>query len=118
MFTRLRTVRAKFNALLSLSVIVMLAALPVLSWLLHRQLVDEVDDRVTEAERAFQTELGDDLAALVLASRVPAADGATVRSVERRDAGHARQLAQVFLEVYPNIDVLIVDAEGHVLPQG
>ena len=42
MFRRLRTVRAKLTALVSLSVVVMLAALPVLSWLLHRQLVDEV----------------------------------------------------------------------------
>ena len=34
----------------------MLAALPVLSWVLHKQLVDEADDRVTDAEKAFQTE--------------------------------------------------------------
>jgi adenylate cyclase len=117
MVFRLSTVRAKLTALVSMSAVVMLAALPVLSWLLHRQLVDEVDDRVTEAEKAFQTELDDDLADLTLASRILSADGATARAIERHDAARARQLAQVFVEVYPNIDVLIVDEKGLVLAQ-
>jgi adenylate cyclase len=114
---RLPTVRAKLTALVSLSVVVMLAALPVLSWLLHRQLVDEVDDRVTDAERAFQTELDDDLSDLTLASRILSADGATARAIADHDAARARQLAQVFLDVYPNIDVLLVQANGQVLAQ-
>src|SRR5271166_1879057 len=112
---RLPTVRAKLTALVSLSVVVMLAALPVLSWLLHRQLVDEVDDRVTEAEKAFQTELDDDLADLTLASRILAADDATAKAIQRHDAEGARQLARVFLGVYPDIDVLLVEPAGGVL---
>ncbi len=63
MLRRLRTVRAKLTALVSLSAVVMVAALPVLSWLLHRQLVDEVGSRVTDAERAFQSELEDKVTA-------------------------------------------------------
>jgi adenylate cyclase len=117
MLIRLSTVRAKLTALVSMSAVVMLAALPVLSWLLHQQLVDEVDDRVTEAERAFQTELDDDLADLTLASRILSADGATARAVERGNAERARQLAEVFVGVYPTIDVLVVDSTGHVLAQ-
>src|SRR5580658_10186618 len=78
---RLPTVRAKLTALVLLSVVVMLAALPVLSWLLHSQLTDEVNDRVGSAERAFQTELDDDLADLTLASRVLAAGGLTARAI-------------------------------------
>jgi len=118
MFFRLTTVRAKLTALVSMSAVVMLAALPVLSWLLHRQLVDEVDDRVTEAERAFQTELDDDLADLTLASRILSTpDGAAAHSIQRHDANRAHQLAQVFLDVYPNIDILLVDETGHVLAQ-
>jgi adenylate cyclase len=111
------TVRGKLVSLVALSAVVMLAALPVLSWLLHRQLVDEVDDRVTEAERAFQTELDDDVADLTLASRVLAADTATAHAIQRRDASRARRLAQVFLDVYPEIDVLLVEPDGHVLAQ-
>ncbi len=114
---RLPTVRAKLTALVSLSVVVMLAALPVLSWLLHRQLVDEVDDRVTDAERAFQTELDDDLSDLTLASRILSADGATARAITARDAARAQQLAKVFVDVYPNIDILLVQQDGKVLAQ-
>jgi adenylate cyclase len=117
MLLRLPTVRAKLTALVAMSAVVMLAALPVLSWVLHRQLVDEVDNRVTEAERAFQTELDDDLSDLTLASRVLSADGATGHSIQRHDAVRARQLAQVFLDVYPNVDVLLVDETGGVLAQ-
>jgi adenylate cyclase len=117
MLLRLPTVRAKLAALVSLSAVVMLAALPVLSWVLHRQLVDEVDDRVTEAERAFQTELDDDIADLTLASRAIAADAATAVAIRHRDAPHARQLAQLFLDVYPSDDFLIVEGDGHVLAQ-
>jgi adenylate cyclase len=117
MLVRLSTVRAKLTALVAMSAVVMLAALPVLSWLLHRQLVDEVDDRVTDAERAFQTELDDDLADLTLASRILSADGATQHSIERKDAARARQLAQVFVDVYPSIDVLLIDEAGGVLAQ-
>lgn len=113
----LPTVRAKLTALVALSVVAMLAALPVLSWLLHRQLVDEVNDRVTGAERAFQTELDDDLADLTLASRVLAADEATARAIQKHDAARARRLAQVFVDVYPDTDVLLLEPEGRVLAQ-
>src|SRR5271165_3022102 len=111
MLLRLPTVRAKLTALVSLSVVVMLAALPVLSWLLHQQLVDEVDDRVTDAEKAFQTELDDDLSDLTLASRILSADSATARAIQDGDVARARQMAQLFIGVYPNIDVLLVRAD-------
>jgi adenylate cyclase len=114
---RLSTVRAKLTALVALSVVVMFAALPILSWLLHKQLVDEADDRVTDAEKAFQTELDDDLADLMLASRVLAADGATAAAIAHGDAARARQLAHVFIDVYPDIDVLLLTQGGTVLAQ-
>src|SRR5579859_2565659 len=117
MFLRLPTVRAKLTALVSLSVVVMLAALPVLSWLLHRQLIDEVNARVVDAQHAFQVELDDDLSDLTLASRVLAADAATQKALQRRDAVRARRLAQVFLELYPEIDILLIEPDGQVLAQ-
>jgi adenylate cyclase len=117
MSLRLGTVRAKLTALVSLSAVVMLAALPVLSWVLHRQLVDEVDDRVAGAARGFQTELDDDLSDLTLESRVLAQDSSTVQAIARRDVGRARHLAQMYVDVYPNFDVLLVEAGGHVLGQ-
>ncbi len=114
---RLPSVRAKLTALVSLSIAVMLVALPVLSWLLHRQLVDEVDDRVSEAERSFQTELDDDIADLALASRIVATDGATRDAFESQDASRVRLLLALFVEVYPAIDILVVEGDGRVLAQ-
>src|SRR5579859_5237772 len=115
--TRLKTVRQKLTALVGLSVVVMLSTLPVLSWLLHRQLVDEVDDRVVEAELAFQTELDDDIADLTLASRVTAADSDTARALLSHDASLAKKVGGVFLSVYPNMDLLFVQGDGAVLAQ-
>src|SRR5258708_14723144 len=108
MLVRLPTVRAKLTALVSLSVVVMLAALPALSWVLHKQLVDEADDRVTDAENAFQTELDDDLADLTLAAHVLATDHETGPAVQHKNAARARQLAHVFNDAYPDIDVLVL----------
>jgi adenylate cyclase len=112
---RLSTVRAKLTALVSLVAVAMLAALLVLSWFLRRQLIDEVNDRVAGAEKGFQEELDDDLADETLASRVLAMDAPTIRAVQRHDAQRARRLAQVFLDVYPSIDVLLVEESGSVL---
>jgi adenylate cyclase len=95
----------------------MLVALPILSWMLHRQLVDEVDNRVTEAERAFQTELDDDLADLTLASRVMTSDAITAIAIRERDIQRAQSLAQQFVSVYPNMDILVADSGGRVLAQ-
>ena len=89
----------------------MLAALPVLSWILHRQLVDEVGNRVADAEGAFQMEIDDYIASLTLASRVLADDGATGRAIARGDATGALHLAERFSSVYPNIDLLIVEGD-------
>ena len=117
MALRLTTVRAKLTALVSLSIAAVLVALPILSWLLHRQLVDEVDDRMMGAERAFQTELDDDLDDLTLASRVMMSDATTVSAIAERDVQRAQQLALKFINVYPNMDILVVGGDGRVLAQ-
>ena len=90
---RLPTVRAKLTALVATTVVTMLATLPVLSWLLHKQLIDEVDNRVEEANKSFQQELKDDLDDLALAAKVLAADGDTRRFLVAKDA--QRVAAQV-----------------------
>jgi adenylate cyclase len=118
MFTRLRTVKAKLTALVALSIVVMLAALPLLSWVLHRQMLDEVDDRVVDARKSFLTELDDDLADLTLAARVLAQDEGTRRAVAAHDAVKAREMAATFLAIYPALDVLVFDQTGLVAQVG
>ncbi len=117
MSIRLRTVRGKLTALVALSVVVMLATIPVLSWLLHRQLIDEVDDRVVEAERSFQTELDDDLNEMTLTARIMAVDEETALALKTHDAVLALELANEFARVYPELDIVFGDAEGKVLAQ-
>src|SRR5580704_4621953 len=118
MFTRLTTVRAKLTALVALSIVVMLTALPILSWVLHRQMLDEVDDRVVDANKSFLAELDDDLSDLTLAARVLARDEGTRNAVVARDAVKARAMAQTFLSIYPDLDVLLFDAHGLVAQVG
>src|SRR5215831_373862 len=106
MFMRLKTVRAKLTMLVALSIVMMLAALPVLSWLLRRQLIDEVDDRVSEATHSFRSELEDDLGDLTIAARVLATSPDTARALGQGDKRAALELARTFLGVYPAIDIL------------
>ena len=117
MFLRLPTVRAKLTALVLTTLVMMLATLPLLSWLLDKQLVDEVDDRVESARKSFQTELDDDLADLTLAARVIAADSDTARALVARDGQKADDLAAIFVGVYPELDVLLADPSGAVIAQ-
>ncbi len=114
---RLPTVRSKLTALVATTVVLMVATLPVLSWLLHKQLIDEVDNRVEEAEKSFEQELRDDLDDLTLAARVITADSDTRRFLVAGDGQRADDLAEVFVSVYPDLDVLIATAGGDVLAQ-
>jgi adenylate cyclase len=85
--------------------------------MLHRQLIDEVDDRVVDAEKSFRSELDDDIADLLLAARVLGNDESTRRAVAEHDAEGARTLARTFAEVYPDFDILFVDGEGKLIAQ-
>ena len=71
----LKTVRAKLSMLVLMSSVVMLAMLPVLSYVLHTQLIEEVDDRVSDAEKSFEAELDDEFASLTLVANVLAQTG-------------------------------------------
>jgi adenylate cyclase len=114
---RLPTVRSKLTALVATTVVMMLATLPVLSWLLHKQLIDEVDNRVEEAHKSFEQELKDDLDDLLLAAKVLAADSDTRRFLVAKDRQHGGELAKIFLGVYPDIDVLLASGDGEVVAQ-
>lgn len=114
---RLRTVRAKLTALVALSIVVMVATIPILSWLLHNQLIEEVDDRVEESKKAFETELDDDTSDITLTVRVMMADDDAQRALQTKDALTARKMGQVFASLYPELDIVFGDAQGRVLAQ-
>jgi adenylate cyclase len=117
MVFRLHTVRRKLTVLVASTLGVVAVVVVVLSWLLHRQLMDEVDNRVDDAKSGFQSELEDDMTDQSLSLKVMAADAAVLRALETDDANAAKAIAQVFADVYPELDFIIADRDGRVLTE-
>jgi adenylate cyclase len=114
---QLHSVRAKLAVLVASSIVLMLIVLPILSKILHDQLIDEVDNRVEDAKKSFQSELNDDLLDQALTLRVMVADSDVERALRTRDVKQARELAGIFANVYPEMDIVLADSEGKVLTQ-
>lgn len=117
MLTRFRSVRAKLLALVGLSAVLMLVALPMLAWLTRDELVTQAGERVSAGEAAFEVELGDDLTEVTLFARVLAADENTAQAIAARDQHAALRLARRFAEAWPHLDVLLFDETGALLAQ-
>src|ERR1700722_17716991 len=111
MHFRLKSFRAKLAVLVLSSIGVMLVVLPILSTILHNQLIDEVDNRVEDAKAGFQSELDDDLLDQDLTLRVMVGDSDTERALKTRDVKEARVLASVFASVYPEMDIVLADSD-------
>ncbi|HEY1954589.1 MAG TPA: adenylate/guanylate cyclase domain-containing protein [Polyangiaceae bacterium] len=109
---RLRTVRRKLLSLVGLSIVVTLAMLPVLYWLLHEQLLAEANDRVKNARRAYTMELDDRTKTLQMAATLMASDGDVAHAIHTGDHDAANHETQDFAKQFPEIDVLLIDAEG------
>jgi len=107
----LRTVRAKLSILVALPVVLICALTPLLSVTLHEDLMTSADDQAENAERAFQVELDDDLADLTLALRIMASHPETARALESADATKAMEVAAVFSQLYPEMDILLAMAD-------
>lgn len=110
---RLNSVRAKLTFLVALSAIAALVALPILSWSMHKQLIDEVDDRVPEAVRGFELELDDDLRDLRATARQLALEPEV--TIAMRGHGDPKALAaqaETFHDAYPDIDVAFFGDDG------
>jgi adenylate cyclase len=101
----LGTVRRKLTALVVFPALAALVVLPLLWWLMHRELIDQIDDRVPEAIHGFDEELGDDLRDMDATARVLA-----LGSFEQLEA-----LALPFHDAYPDLDVVVYDAQGRLV---
>ena len=117
MMFRLHTVRRKLTVLVASTLGVVFVVVVVLSWLLHRQLMDEVDNRVDDAKSGFQSELDDDMTDQSLSLKVMANDEAVSVALVNEDARAARAIAQVFADVYPELDFVLADRDGKVLTE-
>ncbi|MEO6418784.1 MAG: adenylate/guanylate cyclase domain-containing protein [Polyangiaceae bacterium] len=112
---RLTTVRAKLTALVAFSAVVTLTALPVLSWIMHRQLIDEVDDRVPEAVRGFRLELKDDLRNLQTTVRQLASQESVRTALTSKSPDGAKAAGKIFHEAYPSIDFVFYDVDAKLI---
>jgi adenylate cyclase len=112
---RLRTVRAKLLSLVGLSIVVTMATLPLLSWLLHKQLLQEVDDSVENAEQAYQAELDDDIVDLRLAATLLSNDTDVHRAIREGDVKTLEGMTQAFAQLYPDIDIAFLKKDGTLL---
>jgi adenylate cyclase len=109
---RLRTVRAKLLSLVALSIVVTAATLPLLSWLLHKQLLDEVDDSVQNASTAYQTELEDQIVDMRLAAELLANDTDVHRAIEADDAPALQKMTESYAKLYPDIAIVFIRKDG------
>jgi adenylate cyclase len=113
----LGTVRRKLTALVAFSALAALVVLPLLWWLMHRELIDEVDDRVPEAIHGFEEELGDDMKDLDVTSRALGEQADTEHALAARDVAMLTKLAGPFRDAYPDLDIIFYDADGKMVAQ-
>src|SRR5207302_1196175 len=109
---RLTTVRAKLTALVALSALVTLASLPLLSWIMRRQIVDQINERVPAAVDAFGLELEDDMRDLSTIVEQLASQTDVREALRARDGARLQDLGKIFHKSYPHIDFVFFDASG------
>jgi adenylate cyclase len=113
----LNTVRAKLTTLVGLSALATLAALPLLHWLMTRELVDVVDDRVPEAVKGFEVELADDIHDLEAATKSLGDSDELEKALKTENVAAAEEELKVFREAYPGTAFAVYAATGKVVAQ-
>lgn len=113
----LNTVRAKLTTLVGLSALATLAALPLLHWLMTRELVDVVDDRVPEAVRGFDVELIDDIHDLEAATKSLGDSDDLQKALEAESSVAAVDELKVFHDAYPGTAFIVYAPSGKLLAQ-
>jgi len=89
------TVRKKLTTFVALYAMVMLAALPVLSWIMERQVIAQVNDHVPDAVHGFGLELSDDLRNLATIVDQLASQAEVRGALVHRDAAAVAKLGTI-----------------------
>ncbi len=114
---RLTTVRAKLTALVAFSAIVTFAALPLLSWIMDRQLVDQVHERVPAAVHGFDLELAGDLRDLATIVEQLASQPEVATALRSKNALEIIAHGKIFHAAYPQIDLVFFDSADQYVAQ-
>ena len=101
------------------------SVLPMLWWLMHRKLIDEVDNRVPEAIKGFEEELGDDIKDLDVTAQALSGQLATEPLGGDVPAEHARgglrregrAAAAPFRAAYPDLDIVLYGPDRKLVAQ-
>ena len=113
----LGTVRRKLTALVAFSALAAFVILPMLWWLMHRELIDEVHTRVPEAIKGFDEELGDDLKDLDVTAIAISGEANALNALAARDQEKLGKVAEPFRQAYPDLDMLFYDPSGKLVAQ-
>jgi adenylate cyclase len=113
----LSTVRAKLTALVAFSAIVTFTALPVLSWVMDRQLIAQVHERVPAAVQGFALELDGDLRDLDTIVEQLSSQPEVVAALRSRDARILVAQGKIFHDNYPQMDLAFFDVADKLVVQ-
>jgi adenylate cyclase len=106
---QLTSVRGKLTALVAFSAIVLVAALPMLAWMMDRQLVDQVHERVPGAVQGFAMELDEDLLDLTTIVEQLSSEAALSAALRAKAARDVEASGRIFHRAYPQIDLVFFD---------
>jgi adenylate cyclase len=113
----LNTVRRKLTALVVFSAIAALAMLPILWWLTHRQLLEQVHARLPAAIRGFEEELDDDITDLDVTAIAISDEPSTLAAMTSPDHKDLDRIVAPFRAAYPDLDFLFFGADGKLVVQ-
>ncbi|WP_437477475.1 adenylate/guanylate cyclase domain-containing protein [Sorangium sp. So ce1014] len=112
---RLRTVRAKLIVLVALSSLATLAALPVLSWVMHRQLIAQISERVPQAIRNFRLELRQQQRAVSTSSRQASRTRELVEGLRLWNEAAVGTALEAVIDAHPNVAIAAFDELGDLV---
>ena len=113
----LGTVRRKLTALVAFSAIAALAMLPILWWLMHRELLEQVHARVPAQVRGFEEELDDDIIDLDVSAIAIAEQRDAQAALAAADPAALGKIARPFRDAYPDLDLLFFAPDGKLVVQ-
>lgn len=113
----LGTVRRKLTALVGFSALAAIAVLPILWWLMHRDLIDQARERVPDVVNGLNEELADDIEDLDVTANAIAADGDTIEALMDRDPKALAEVVRPFRTAYPDLDLVIFGADRMLVAQ-
>lgn len=111
----LSTLRRKLTALVLLPVGITAVSLAALEQVVERQVLEDAEHRVAQAEQALQGRLDQELKALKLELSALADSEHVLQGLARGEASYIAEGLADFRESYPEVAVLVADRSGRVL---